>query len=40
MERVINANGSEPLSESGMGMTQHSAIWGCVEIACSMAPVL
>lgn len=37
-ESVMNANGREPLRESGMGITQHSVIRGWVEIACSMAP--
>jgi hypothetical protein len=38
VERVTNANGRWPLSESGTPTTQHSAMVGCEEIACSIEP--
>ena len=38
MERVTNAKGRWPLRESGMPTTQHSAIVGWEEMACSIEP--
>jgi hypothetical protein len=38
-ERVTNANGKWPFRLSGMPTTQHSAMDGCEEMACSMVPV-
>lgn len=35
----MNAKGKWPLSESGMPTTQHSAMVGCEEIACSIEPI-
>lgn len=35
---MTNANGRCPLSASGMPTTQHSAINGCEDMACSMDP--
>ena len=39
VESVTKANGRWPLRESGMGTTQHSAMRGCEEMACSIEPV-
>lgn len=38
VESVMNANGRWPFRASGIPTTQHSAIVGCVEIACSIEP--
>ena len=38
VERVIKAKGRWPLRESGMPITQHSAMEGWEEIACSIEP--
>lgn len=35
----MNAKGRWPLSESGMPTTQHSAMRGEEEMACSIVPV-
>lgn len=40
VERVMNANGRWPFRESGMPTTQHSAMEGWEEIACSIEPIL
>jgi hypothetical protein len=40
VERVTKANGRWPLSASGTPTTQHSAMVGWEEIACSMDPEL
>ena len=40
VERVTNAKGRWPLRASGMPTTQHSAMEGWEEMACSMEPVL
>lgn len=40
VESVTNANGRWPFRASGMPTTQHSAIVGCEEMACSMEPVV
>lgn len=38
VERVTKAKGRCPFRESGIPTTQHSAMVGCEEIACSMEP--
>ncbi len=38
VERVTKAKGRCPFKASGMPTTQHSAITGCEEIACSIEP--
>ena len=38
VERVMKAKGRWPLRLSGMPTTQHSAMVGWVEMACSMEP--
>lgn len=38
VDKVTNANGRWPFSASGMPTTQHSAIDGCEEMACSIEP--
>lgn len=37
-ERVMKAKGRWPLRASGMPTTQHSAMVGWEEMACSMEP--
>jgi hypothetical protein len=39
VDKVTKANGRWPLRASGMPTTQHSAIIGWEEMACSMEPV-
>ena len=39
VERVTKAKGRWPFSASGMPTTQHSAMVGWDDIACSMEPV-
>lgn len=40
VERVTNANGRCPFRASGTPTTQHSAMVGWEEIACSIDPIL
>lgn len=39
VDRVMNAKGRWPFRASGMPITQHSAIRGCEEMACSIDPL-
>lgn len=39
VERVMKAKGRWPLRASGMPTTQHSAMVGWDEMACSMEPM-
>lgn len=39
VERVTKANGRWPFSASGIPTTQHSAMVGWEEIACSIEPI-
>jgi hypothetical protein len=39
VERVTKANGRWPLSASGTPTTQHSAMMGWEEMACSIEPI-